>query len=296
MPIASFFKPIALFSCFSFSLFSSAQSNFDAVSITATPLSNSIYMLEGAGGNIGVSVGDESITIIDNQFAPLTTKILKTLKTISNAPVKVVINSHHHGDHTGGNSNFEKQGATIMAHENVKKRLKAKAQKTGLPVITYRDKLHININDEDVFIFHVDNAHTDGDSMLYFTENNVLHTGDTFFNGRYPYIDLNSGGSVNGYINAVKAGVMLTDAKTKIIPGHGKLASKKDYQAFLTMLEDLKSKVLIEIANGKTEDDIAANTAITKTYDALNYGCCFVTSEKIRRVFYKSLSNKTLKL
>jgi glyoxylase-like metal-dependent hydrolase (beta-lactamase superfamily II) len=132
--------------------------------------------------------------------------------------------------------------------------------------------------------------------MLYFTENNVLHTGDTFFNGRYPYIDLNSGGSVNGYINAVKAGVMLTDAKTKIIPGHGKLASKKDYQAFLTMLEDLKSKVLIEIANGKTEDDIAANTAITKTYDALNYGCCFVTSEKIRRVFYKSLSNKTLKL
>ena len=147
------------------------------------------------------------------------------------------------------------------------------------------------MNGEDVFVFHVDNAHTDGDALLYFTESNVLHTGDTFFNHLYPYIDLNSGGSVNGYIEAVKKALMFTDFETKIIPGHGKLSNKKEYLFFLSMLETLKTSVLAEIAAGKTEDQVANDTNITKTFDELGYRWAFIDSEKIRRTFYKSLKH-----
>ena len=280
---------ISLCFVFLFTAFTNAQHKFDNVEITSYKLAENIYMLEGAGGNIGVSVGETGIFIIDSQFAPLTKKITDALKTLGNAPVKLIVNTHHHGDHTGGNSNFSKQGATIMAHDNVKKRLRQNKPKAALPIITYSDRLKININDEEVFIMHVDHAHTDGDSLLYFTESNVLHTGDTFFNGRYPYIDLNSGGSVDGYIKAVKAGMVLIDANTKIIPGHGKLSNEAGYKDFLDMLESLKTKILIEIEQGKTEAQVASNAALTKHYDDLGYGCCFISSEKIRRTFYKSL-------
>ena len=138
-------------------------------------------------------------------------------------------------------------------------------------------------------IFHVENAHTDGDVMLYFTESNVLHTGDTFFNARYPYIDISSGGSVNGYINAVKSGLMFVDDDTKIIPGHGNLGNKTEYTTFLNMLETVKVAVLEEISKNKTEDEVAANTSITKIYDDLGYGDHFINSEKMRRTFYISL-------
>lgn len=281
-------KVLVLFS-FLFSVFTFSQNRFEKVEIKATQLTSNTYMLVGLGGNIGVSVGEDGILIIDNQFAPLTPKILKALKTLSNKPVKIVVNTHHHGDHTGGNENFGNLGATIMSHDNVKTRLKEKAPKVALPVITYNDKMSIEINGETVIVIHVDNAHTDGDSLLYFTKSNVLHTGDTYFNGRYPYIDLKSGGSINGYIDAVKKGLMLVDADTKIIPGHGDLSNKSEYEAFLKMLQTLKTNISSEIKNGKTEDDVAANNSLTKTYDDLNYGCCYITSEKIRRTFYRSL-------
>ena len=148
------------------------------------------------------------------------------------------------------------------------------------------------MNDEKVSVFHVDQAHTDGDAVLYFTKSNVLHTGDTFFKDRYPYIDLKSGGSVNGYIAAIKRSLLLIDDNTKIIPGHGGLASKKDYEAFLGMLETLKARVLKEIKNGKSEDDVVKNTALTTSYDDLGYSWRFITSEKIRRTFYQSLKNQ----
>jgi len=274
------------------SLSYNAQSRFDKVTIETTKLTDNTYMLVGAGGNIGVSVGEDGILIIDNQFAPLTDKIVVALKTLSDKPVKIVMNTHHHGDHTGGNENFGNLGATIMAHDNVKKRLKEKSPAIALPVITFNDKLTVQMNGEAVMVIHVDNAHTDGDALLYFTESNVLHTGDTYFNGRYPYMDLNSGGSVDGYINAVKTGLMLVDENTKIIPGHGKLSNKAEYETFLKMLETLKANVMAEIKKGKTEDEIASNTEITKIYDALNYGCCFINSEKIRRTIYRSLKKK----
>ncbi|MDO7137837.1 MBL fold metallo-hydrolase [Algibacter lectus] len=276
---------------FLFNVSINAQSKFDKVNIKTTKLSDHIYMLEGSGGNIGVSVGNDGVFIIDTQFAPLTPKILSAIKKLSDQPVKIVANTHHHGDHTGGNENLGDLGATIIAHENVRKRLLEKSTKSAIPVITFNDKLNIQINNEQVAIFHVENAHTDGDAMLYFTESNVLHTGDTFFNARYPYIDINSGGSINGYINAVKSGLMVVDNNTKIIPGHGNLSNKAEYLTFLNMLETVKAAVLKEIENGKTEDEVSTNTLLTKTYDDLGYGYHFINSEKMRRTVYQSLKN-----
>lgn len=252
-------------------------------------------MLEGAGGNIGISVGNDGVFIIDDQFAPLSDKILNAIKVVSDKPLKYLVNTHYHGDHSGGNVKMAKAGATIIAHNNVKKRLEEKQRdgsykpKEALPVITFNDKLNIFINNESIAVFHVKNAHTDGDAILYFTESNVLHTGDTYFNGRYPYIDLNSGGSVNGYIEAVKRGLMVINEDTKIIPGHGKVSNKKAYKDFLTMLETIRSNVQKAIDNGKTEDDVKADSTITKTYDDLDYGTGFINSERIRLTFYKSL-------
>ena len=263
------------------------------VTIKTTALTSNVYMLEGQGGNIGISIGNDGVIMIDSQFARLTPKILEAVKALSDKPIKLLLNTHWHGDHTGGNENIEKLGTTIIAHNNVFKRLndasKDGKDKTGLPLISFNDELSLHINGELVLVFHVENAHTDGDSMLYFTESNVLHTGDTFFSERYPYIDLNSGGSVDGYINAVKKALILIDDETKIIPGHGKLSTKADYKSFLNMLEYLKLNVLTEIANGKTEDDVANNSELTKTFDDLGYGWRLVDSEKILRTFYKSL-------
>jgi len=269
----------------------SASAQSKDVTIKTLKLTENIYMLEGQGGNIGISVGDDGVFMIDSQFAPLTPKILDAIKKLSNKPIKFLANTHHHGDHTGGNDNISKLNTPIIAHDNVYKRVKdnPKQSDASLPIITFNDKLSLYINGEQVIIFHVDNAHTDGDALLYFTKSNVLHTGDTYFNGRYPYIDLNSGGTVNGYIQAVKSAMILIDDNTKIIPGHGNLSNKKEYTSFLDMLETLKSKVETEISNGKTEEAVVSNSNLTKTYDDLNYGCCFISSEKIRRTLYKSL-------
>lgn len=259
------------------------------VIIETLKLSDNVYMFIGQGGNIGVSVGDDGVFVIDDQYADLTPKIVSAIKAISDQPLRFVANTHHHGDHTGGNENLSKLGATIISHDNVRKRLKNDKSKDALPVITFNDKLNLFINGEQVAVFHVDTAHTDGDALLYFNESNVLHTGDIYFNGMYPYIDLSSGGTVNGYIEAVKKSLMLINDDTKIIPGHGKLSNKTEYQFFLSMLEVLKANVIAEIKSGKTEDEVAANTSITKTYDDLGYSWAFITSEKIRRTFYKSL-------
>jgi len=270
--------------------------NTNEVIIETFQLSNNVYMLVGQGGNIGVSVGDDGVFIIDDQFARLSSKIEAAIKKLSDKPFQFLVNTHWHGDHTGGNENMHKLGATIIAHDNVYKRLKETPKrdksmrpKAALPVITFNDKLNIHINGEQVAIFHVNNAHTDGDALLYFTESNVLHTGDTYFKNRYPYIDLNSGGSIDGYIKAVKSALILIDDDTKIIPGHGSLSNKAEYLSFLKMLETLRANVQAEIDLGKTEDEVAKNSSITKYYDDLNYHWNFINSEKFRRTIYKSL-------
>jgi len=271
--------------------------NSDEVTIKTTKLSDHVYMLVGQGGNIGVSVGDDGVFIIDDQFARLSSKIDAAIKKLSDKPFQFLVNTHWHGDHTGGNENMHNLGATIIAHDNVHKRLKEtpKRDKTmrpsaALPVITFNDKLNIHINGEQIAIFHVNNAHTDGDALLYFTQSNVLHTGDTYFKNRYPYIDINSGGSIDGYINAVKSALILIDDDTKIIPGHGSLSNKAEYKSFLKMLETLRANVQAEIDKGKTEDEVANNPSVTKYYDDLNYGWNFINSEKIKRAIYKSLT------
>ena len=191
-----------------------------------------------------------------------------------------------------------KEGVTILAHDNVRKRLEETPTRDGnsrpkeaLPVITFNDRMNIHINGEKVKVFHMEHAHTDGDALLYFTKSNVLHTGDTFFNQRYPYIDLDSGGSVDGYIAVFKKVKDLINDDTKIIPGHGPLSNKKEYEAYLVMLEDLRTKVMAEIAAGKSEDEVIKNPDITKTYDNLGYSWRFISSERIRRIFYNSLKN-----
>lgn len=269
----------------------SAQNNQEVV-IETQQLSSNVFMLTGQGGNIGVCIGDEGVFMIDGQFARLTTNILEAIKKLSDKPIQFLINTHFHGDHVGSNENLSKLGVKIIAHDNVYKRLSSstpESPKEALPIISFNDKLQLHMNGEDVVVFHVEKAHTDGDVLLYFTESNVLHTGDTFFNERYPYIDLDSGGSVNGYINAVKKALILMDDETKIIPGHGELGNKKQYQFFLSMLEDLKSKIQTEIDKGQTEEDVATNTYLTKTYDELGFSWAFINSERIRRTFYNSL-------
>jgi glyoxylase-like metal-dependent hydrolase (beta-lactamase superfamily II) len=261
------------------------------ISIKTFQLTDNIYILEGQGGNIGVSVGDDGVFMIDSQFAPLTPKILEAIKKLSDKPIRYLANTHHHGDHTGGNENIAKLNTPIIAHDNVYNRIKNNPKQTdaSLPIITFNDKLSLHINGEKVLVFHIDNAHTDGDALLYFTKSNVLHTGDTYFNGRYPYIDLKSGGSVNGYIKAITSALILIDEDTKIIPGHGKPSNKKEYLVFLNMLETLKHSIETEIKNGKTETEVISNSSLTKTYDDLNYGCCFVSSENMRRTLYRGL-------
>jgi len=275
--------------------FSCAQNNQE-VTIKVNKLTDHVYMLVGQGGNIGVSVGDDGVFVIDDQFAPLSSKIIAAIRTLSDKPIKFLANTHWHGDHTGGNVNFQKEGAIIMAHKNVRKRLKETKKRDGsmnpkeaLPVITFDDTMSLHMNGEEVAVFHTDNAHTDGDAVLYFTESNVLHTGDTYFKGWYPYIDLGSGGSVNGYINTVKKSLMLIDDETKIIPGHGPVSNKKEYAAFLGMMQGLKKIIVSEIEKGRTEDEVANDASLTKTYDDQGYSWRFITSEKIRRTFYKSL-------
>lgn len=263
-----------------------AQNN--TVVVKTLKMAEHIYMLEGQGGNIGISVGNEGVLMIDSQFAHVTPKIREAIRALSDKPIKFLVNTHHHGDHSGGNSNIAKGNTTIIAHDNVRWRIEHQ-EKDALPVITYSDKLHIYLNGEQVLVVHFDNAHTDGDSMLYFTDSNVLHTGDVFFHERYPYIDLTSGGSVNGYIDAVKKALILIDEDTKIIPGHGQPSDKKAYRFFLSMLEDLRTKILDEIKDGKSEEEVAANTALTEAYDELGYSWNFISSEKIRRTFYRSL-------
>jgi len=261
------------------------------VEIKITPVKDNIYMLQGAGGNIGVLTGEDGIFMIDDQFAALSSKIKAALNTISDQPVKYLVNSHHHGDHTGGNANFQDDGALVFAHENVRKRLKADTTKVnGLPIVTFNSEINLHINGNDIVVAHVHNAHTDGDALIYFPQSNVLHTGDTFFNGMFPYMDLNSGGSINGNIAAAQTGLNLINKNTKIIPGHGSLASYSDYEEYLKMLKNIRDNIFEAISEGKSEFEIVNNESLTGEFfsdaEAEDF---FITGKKIRKTVYDSL-------
>ena len=259
------------------------------VQIKVNKVTDNVYMLIGQGGNIAISVGEDGVFMIDDQYANLTPKILAAIQTVTDKPLKFLINTHWHGDHTGGNVNIQKEGAVIVAHENVRKRMSVEqfnkdrnsttpaSPKEALPVVTFSKDVSFHFNDEDIFIFHVHEAHTDGDAMVYFTKSNVLHMGDTYFQGKYPFIDLNSGGSTQGYIAAIKKALVLINEDTKIIPGHRNLSTKTELISYLEMLETVEQIILAEIKNCKTEDDMTNDPTLTKKYYDLGYDDCFIS-------------------
>src|SRR5664280_343668 len=223
-----------------------AQQDFSKVQIKVTKVAGTVYMLEGAGGNIGVSVGEDGVVIVDDQFAPLAPKIREALKGITDKPIKFVLNTHFHGDHTGGNAQFSSE-APIIAQENVRKRLKeggvvagseAKpAPKEALPVITFNDRATVHLNGEDIRAIHFPHGHTDGDSVIFFPQSNVVHMGDDFVTYDFPFVDVRSGGSVSGMIAGVEKVLSMTPPDAKIIPGHGPLATPADVRKFVQMLK-----------------------------------------------------------
>jgi glyoxylase-like metal-dependent hydrolase (beta-lactamase superfamily II) len=241
------------------------------VKINAIPVSDNIYMLTGQGGNIGLFLGEDGTFIIDDQFAPLTEKILAAIKSVGGDTPRFLINTHFHGDHTGGNENLGNAGTLIVSHDNVRERLvngsyikefgmnAPPANKAALPILTFSDDMHFYINNESVNAVHVPSAHTDGDSIIYFKKANVVHAGDVFFNGFYPFIDSANGGSLRGTIAAVDAILAATDSNSKIIPGHGPLADKKQLQAYRDMLATAYSR-LLKLKN----DGVSAEDAVMK--------------------------------
>ena len=243
----------------------------DDVQITVTRLSDGIYMLMGQGGNIGLSVGEDGAFIVDDQFAPLTEKIKAAIATVTDQPVSWVFNTHWHGDHTGGNENFGEAGALIVAHDNVYKRLNPaefaelvgrsqQAPEAALPVVTFDETMTFYWNGEDIHAFHVEHAHTDGDAIVHYRGANVIHMGDTFFNGRYPFIDVDSGGNVRGLIATAELVLGMLDNDTKVIPGHGALAGRSELRAYRDMLMAVRDRVTDLINDGKSQEEaIAAN-------------------------------------
>ncbi|MCZ6766948.1 MAG: MBL fold metallo-hydrolase [bacterium] len=247
-----------------------AQQDSDATRIEAVPVADGIFMLTGAGGNIGLSVGDDAAFVIDDQFAPLTKKILAAIAEKTDRQVRFVINTHWHGDHTGGNENMGQAGAIIVAHENVRKRMSTEqfieafdtrvppSPAAALPVVTFADSITFHWNGDDIRVFHVGPAHTDGDSVIHFQKANVIHAGDTFFNGLYPFIDSSSGGSIDGMIAAAELVLAIADERTKIIPGHGPLCQKAQLQASYDMLVVARDRIRKLMDEGNTRDEVIA--------------------------------------
>ena len=242
-----------------------AQGDFSKVEIKAEKVAGNIYMLTGAGGNIGVSVGDDGTVIIDDQYAPLAPKIEAALRLITPKPVRFILNTHYHGDHTGGNEHFGKT-APIVAHENVRKRLSSGVSVRGtavpaapagaLPVVTFNDTLTIHLNGEDVRAVHTPHGHTDGDSVIWFTKSNVVHMGDQFFNANFPFVDVENGGSVRGMIHNVDEVLARIPDDAKVIPGHGALSDKNGLRRFGAMLKATSAAVEAGIGAGKSLDQL----------------------------------------
>lgn len=276
-----------------------AQRDFSEVEIKTTDIGGGVYMLEGAGGNIGLSVGEDGAFVIDDQFAPLAEKIVSAIEAVSDQPVEFVVNTHWHGDHTGGNEAMSGLGAHIVAHDNVRQRLKEgltrasgnttpPAPEGALPVITFSHSMSFYWNGHDIRVWHPENAHTDGDAIIFFRDENIVHMGDVFFNGGFPYIDLESGGDMDGYIATHEKVLGKVDDETKIIPGHGPLATKADLQKTVDMLKDVRARVQALVDEGKSEDEAAAADPLADLSETWGQG--FINSEFMTRTAYRSLT------
>ncbi|MDZ4700978.1 MAG: MBL fold metallo-hydrolase [Rhodothermales bacterium] len=277
-----------------------AQQNFDAVQIETVPVSGNVYMLIGAGGNVGVSIGEDGTFIIDDQFAPLTDKIKAAIAAITPNPVRFVINTHWHGDHTGGNENMGAGGALIVAHDNVYQRMSTEqfraannattppAPRAALPIVTFAEDVTFHLNGDAIRGIHVAQAHTDGDAIIHFPGANVIHMGDTFFAGRFPYVDLGSGGSVDGVISAANRALSIANEETKIIPGHGPLSTPADLREYLEMLTRVRSAVMLLVAEGKTLEEVQAAKPAA---DYESWGTGFINTERFVETLFTDLSS-----
>lgn len=278
-----------------------AQQDFSKVQIKTEKLSATTYMMTGEGGNIGLSIGEDAVFVIDDQFAPLTPKIKAAIAKLTKKPVKFVLNTHWHFDHTGGNENMGKAGALIVAHENVRKRMsaegfikffgmKTKAEpKVALPVVTFTQNMTFHINGDEVYAYHITNAHTDGDAIVHFRNSDVIHMGDTFFNRMYPFIDTSSGGKVDGMIKAADQVLAMAGDNTKIIPGHGPLGNKADLKAYRDMLTTVSARITTQIKAGKKLEEVLAAKPTTE-FDEV-WGKGFLPPQKWVEMMYENLKN-----
>jgi len=247
--------------------------DFDKVQIKTLKISDNIYMLQGQGGNIGVNAGADGVMIIDDQFAPLAGKIKSAIATISDKEVNYVVNTHHHGDHMGGNEVFGGEGSIIIAQDNVRTKLSGgDTPEEAWPVVTFSDDMTFYFNGEEVYIHHGPSAHTDGDAVVYFKTSNIIHMGDTFVTYGYPYIDIGAGGSVGGMIEHLGQVLEMINDNTTVLPGHGDVRKKSDIVKFRDRLIDIYGNVKAQVGQGKSLDQVQSSTITTKYNDDWNGG------------------------
>ena len=312
-----------------------------ANNVGAIKVRDNIYMLKGRGGNIGIQIGDDGIFMIDDQFAESSPMVLQRIRAISDEPIELLVNTHHHGDHVGGNSNMSELGTIIFSHDNARRRIAAPFMKAAkeshqkqmdslltlygsktsnsdenrktaqievekiigsmedqmnipagmLPVVSFSKDLTFNYNGEKILVLHIPKAHTDGDVMIYFTKSNVLHTGDAFFNGAYPFIDTDSRGSLLGHTAGIRKIIRMINEETKIIPGHGNVANIEDLKYTERMFQYLTDKIAYHVVDKKTVEQVIA-MELTKEYDDKGFGDGFITTEQFVSMMYKELAKK----
>lgn len=278
-----------------------AQQDFSNVTIEPQQLAGGLYMLTGSGGNIGLSVGGDGTFIVDTQYAGLTDRIQAAIDDLGGEAVDFVVNTHFHGDHTGGNENFGNAGATIVAHDNVQQRLSTEQVSTldgsttppsppaAIPVLTFPERMTFHYNGNTINIIHAPTAHTDGDSIIHFTEANTFHMGDTFFNGSYPFVDVGADGSLNGIIEAAENVLARANDQTRIIPGHGPLATREDLEEYHSVMTLIRDRIQSMIDAGRSEDEVVMANP-TSEWDA-EWGQGFMNAETFTRLAYQSLAD-----
>lgn len=276
-----------------------AQQDFSKVEVKAEKLAPTVWMLTGAGGNLGLSAGEDAVFLVDDQYAPLTERITAAIAQVSPKPVRFVLNTHWHGDHVGGNEKLGRAGAVIVAHDNTRKRLSTEQflemwratvkplPKAGLPVVTFSRDTTFHLNGEEIRAFHVPRAHTDGDVIVHFAGSDVIHMGDVFWNRLYPLIDTGSGGTIDGMVAAVDRALALAGPGTRIIPGHGPLATRDELAAYREMLATIGSRIKAMIREGKKlEEIVEANP--TADFDAV-WGKGFIPPRKFAEMVAMNL-------
>jgi cyclase len=270
-----------------------------ATAFDATEVAPGIYMLTGAdgkfgGGNMSVLVGDEQVVLIDDAMVPTAQPVLDAVMKLAGRVPDFVINTHIHGDHVGGNALMQEKGSYVVAHDNIRRRLAADSKDAGgdggLPIITFSDSVTFHVNGQEVYVFHVHHAHTDGDGVIHFRDRNVIHAGDILFNNLFPFIDLDNGGSVEGFIAAQEKLIAMADDATVFIAGHGELASKADVERNLAVLVDGRKRVKALVDQGMTEADVLAANPLADYHDDYNWS--FITTERMTKTHYRDLTTE----